>query len=207
MGDFDDLAELWRQQSPAPGGAERAREIEREIRREVTRRQQNVTWRLGGLALALVTFQVIGTTSLLAPPTGPAPMTLSHFVLFHVIYAALLLYFAHRLVVGKRIQQSSGSSLRESLGLVLEATEASMRDFRVAAWADPWLFVLVPLISIAHAGVSSGRPTMSLLTPSISLIVSHGAGWVVAWRYYHNVLCRQRGHLKSLLAEIAPETG
>lgn len=206
MRDFDEIAELWRKQSPAPDGAERARQVESEIRLAVTRRQRKVTWGGGLVVLTLVAFRVVGTANLIASPTGPVPMTLVDFVLFQVVYTALLLYFAHRLVVGRDLQQTSGTSLRENLDRALEVTKATMRDFRVGAWLDPLLFVLIPLLSIANAQLTDAVSITSLFAWMVPLVVSHIVVWIFAWRHYHTVLCSERAQLTSLLAEIAAET-
>lgn len=208
MRDFDDIAELWRKQSPAAApadGAERARQVESEIRGAVTRRRNDTTWGVGLLVLALLGSQVLGTANLISSATGPAPLTLLHFVLFQLIYAALLLYFAHRLVVGREIHQTECADLRNSLDQALDETETAMRDFRVAAWVDPWLFVLIPLISTANARLSGAITTASLLAKTIPLVLSHVIAWIFAWRYYHTVLRERRAHLRSLLGEITSE--
>lgn len=208
MRDFDDMAELWRRQSlapPAPDHAERAREVERQIRLAVTQRAQNAFSAVGLLILTLVGFQVFGTVHLIGSATEPGPLTRLHFVLFQGVYAALLLYFAYRLVVRESIHPSDDPDLRGSLELTLREINAALRDLRIAAWVDPSLFVLLPLISMVNARWAGAVTTASLLGRGLPLVLSHVVAWIFAWRYYHTVL-RRRSHLKSLLAEITAES-
>lgn len=208
MRDFDDIAELWRKQSlapPSPDRAERAREVERQIRLAVTQRAQNTTWSVGLLVLTLLGFQVFGTVHLIGSATEPGPLTPLHFVLFQGVYAALLIYFAYRLVVRGSIQPSGDPDLRGSLELTLQEIDAALRDFRIAAWIDPSLFVAIPLISMVNTGLAGSAPTVSLWGRAIPWMLSHVVAWIFAWRYYHT-LGRRRAHLRSLRAEISVES-
>ena len=203
MNTFDQLQELWRQQTvPAAPAPERIRAIEASATRVVNSRGRLLKWGTAITVFSILFSQLLMVVNVVQDgayrPTG---LSLTHFVAMQMFQVGLLVVLLRRLRSHRTRRDKSAATVAENTRTTLALIETEMRDYRVALrlFAILLIFDAVPILNGYGQGHFDADGALDRL---LFMVVLGGTLIAVAVRHSRRVLQPQKQQLTELLREL-----
>jgi hypothetical protein len=205
MKNFDEIEQLWRQQTVVVSDSAPAiRAVQTAADRVVKSRRRRLRLGVGVTIFSLIVTQLLAVVNFLYGGRTPNAIALAHLGVLQVIQILILIGLLRRIRAEGKLRAKSGSSVRENLTASLELIEREMRDFR---WIAPafvllFLFEAIPLWNGYHLGYFDQAGLMRRLAAVAVFLTVVGS---VAQRHARRVLGPRRQELTTVLAELDEE--
>ncbi len=205
MNNFENLEQLWRQQTiVAPAEPRKIRAVQTGAARVVNSQGRLLRWGLATVIFSILASQLLLVVNFVHAGRTPTAVALTHFAVMQATQIGLLIGMLRRLKARRILRAKGAASVRDNLQASLALIEGEMRDYRTGLrlFAVLLLFGTIPVLNSYQQGYFDGTVAIRSLV-SIFLL---GAGLIVVGeRHYRRVLLPQKQQLTELLGELDAE--